>query len=274
MSLHIWYFPDQKQSIKFTWKLAIGDRRSHGWKLRNLSFNGGVVSPFTQFRATELTRLSTWWHSSHESNGAIPRCNSLPLHAIFYGNRFRDSSIWFTFTLQNSQSRTVWHDMIGRHCPIFAVNREVSSIRVLVLISGNSSCGLLISGVIFMCRRWFRYLSPLDILELIRIKCMARVLIYFRMEICHMVWECLNITGAGRDVFKLLCLIAWCWDLFLKPSLKCLLMIICLKWQCSHLWNAYFWASCSWHRVVKSFGMIVHCSFWILVETFNPWGRF
>lgn len=23
------------------------------------------------------------------------------------------------------QSRTVWHDMIGKHCPIFGVNREV-----------------------------------------------------------------------------------------------------------------------------------------------------
>ncbi|XP_059641139.1 uncharacterized protein LOC132283233 [Cornus florida] len=26
---------------------------------------------------------------------------------------------------QYHSSRTVWHDMIGRHCPIFAVNREV-----------------------------------------------------------------------------------------------------------------------------------------------------
>ncbi|KAJ6865536.1 hypothetical protein NC651_035945 [Populus alba x Populus x berolinensis] len=27
---------------------------------------------------------------------------------------------------QYHSSRTVWHDMIGKHCPIFAVNREVS----------------------------------------------------------------------------------------------------------------------------------------------------
>uniref|UniRef100_A0A6M2E6M4 Uncharacterized protein n=1 Tax=Populus davidiana TaxID=266767 RepID=A0A6M2E6M4_9ROSI len=26
---------------------------------------------------------------------------------------------------QYHSSRTVWHDMIGKHCPIFAVNREV-----------------------------------------------------------------------------------------------------------------------------------------------------
>ncbi|CAA3014273.1 uncharacterized protein LOC111395885 [Olea europaea subsp. europaea] len=25
---------------------------------------------------------------------------------------------------QYHSTRTVWHDMIGRHCPIFAVNRE------------------------------------------------------------------------------------------------------------------------------------------------------
>ncbi|KAH9623487.1 hypothetical protein KSS87_020172 [Heliosperma pusillum] len=26
---------------------------------------------------------------------------------------------------QYHNSRTIWHDMVGRHCPIFAVNREV-----------------------------------------------------------------------------------------------------------------------------------------------------
>lgn len=30
---------------------------------------------------------------------------------------------WCCYLIQ--QSRTVWHDMIGRHCPIFGVNREV-----------------------------------------------------------------------------------------------------------------------------------------------------
>lgn len=37
------------------------------------------------------------------------------------------------------QSRTVWQDVIGRHCPIFAVNREVpfefSSFRVFFFFS-------------------------------------------------------------------------------------------------------------------------------------------
>lgn len=39
---------------------------------------------------------------------------------------FRINLSIFSFNFQQFQSRTVWHDMIGRHCPIYAVNREVT----------------------------------------------------------------------------------------------------------------------------------------------------
>lgn len=101
----------------------MGGRRSHGWELRHLNFDGGVVSASIVLAPTEFTRLSTWRHSSHESNGAISRCNFLP-HV--HDNWFCHSSISSFSDWKTMQQRTVWHDMIGKHCPIFAVNREVS----------------------------------------------------------------------------------------------------------------------------------------------------
>lgn len=57
------------------------------------------------------------------------------LYMVFLSNLMLNASTYFWF-----QSRTVWQDVIGRHCPTFAVNREVPfeffSFRVSYFIVG------------------------------------------------------------------------------------------------------------------------------------------
>ncbi|CAN1771922.1 hypothetical protein LINPERHAP1_LOCUS12044 [Linum perenne] len=50
--------------------------------------------------------------------------------------RFRQFDLgYLNRLLKIFQSRTTWHDMIGKHCPIFGVNREVSFVSSSLGIS-------------------------------------------------------------------------------------------------------------------------------------------
>lgn len=89
------------------------------------------------------------------------------------------------------QSRTVWHDMIGRHCPMFAVNREVFfllrnwisalwfcfSSPILFVLKGKEnihvSFNMKFSNIILCiwCRCWYHYQNLLVTQVLIHTKC-------------------------------------------------------------------------------------------------------
>ena len=88
-------------------------------------------------------------------------------------------SFWIVFLIGSLnhrhfffQSRTVWQDVIGRHCPIFAVNREVRLEFWCFRYQGFFLyCFIIDEFLCLVYRFWFQQLSRWVILVLIRTKC-------------------------------------------------------------------------------------------------------
>ena len=117
-----------------------------------------------------------------------PKSLSISLsRCLHFQYLFIDSCVHWFFWYTVVQSRTVWHDVVGKHCPIFAVNREVpfSWICQLGLLFLCCCCyrtshvfHFYAIFIIYLCifgsllyRCWFLYRSQPVILVLIRTKC-------------------------------------------------------------------------------------------------------
>lgn len=71
-----------------------------------------------------LQRLPTRRHRRDEQDGTVP-FRSYSIHLLLSIINFISLIETLRICWLHMQSRTTWHDVIGKHCPIFAVNREV-----------------------------------------------------------------------------------------------------------------------------------------------------
>lgn len=93
-------------------------------------------------RAFPVLRLFFFWISSllsislaYKPGDIVPMSRQGQYHGVITRTEFSFylDPFLIHFDLMyfgKSQSRTVWQDAIGRHCPIFAVNREVRSLAL------------------------------------------------------------------------------------------------------------------------------------------------